>query len=46
MAARLLEQSSKAKEAGHGERYAQITVENAAASLRRETSAKLQIRPA
>ena len=46
VAARLLEQSSKAREPGQGERYAQITVENAAASIKRETSAKPQIRPA
>lgn len=46
VAARLLEQSSKAREPGQGERYAQITVENAAASIKREISAKSQIRPA
>jgi hypothetical protein len=40
-----LEQSSKAKEAGQGERYAQLTAENAAASLKREASAKPQFRP-
>ena len=45
VAARLLEQSSKAKEAGQGERYAQLTAENAAASLKRESSAKPQFRP-
>jgi hypothetical protein len=45
VAARLLEQSSKAKEAGQGERYAQLTAENAAASLKREASAKPQFRP-
>jgi hypothetical protein len=44
VAARLLEQSSKAKEAGQGERYAHLTAENAAASLKRETSAKPQFR--
>ena len=38
--ARLMEQSGKAREAGQGERYALLTAENAAASLRRETSAK------
>jgi len=38
-------QSSKAKEARQGERYAQLTAENAAASLKREASAKPQFRP-
>jgi hypothetical protein len=38
VAARLLEQSSKAREAGQGERYALLTAENAAASLKRENA--------
>ena len=45
VAARLLEQSGKAREPGQGERYAQLTAGNAAASLRREATAKPQFRP-
>jgi hypothetical protein len=40
VATRLMEQSNKAKEGGWGERYAQLTVEKAAASLRRESGTK------
>ncbi len=40
VASRLLRESSKAKEGGWGERYAQLTVEKAAASLRREAGPK------
>jgi hypothetical protein len=40
VAARLLAESSKAREAGQGERYVQITVANAAASLQREAGSK------
>ncbi|HKV54717.1 MAG TPA: hypothetical protein VJN94_08735 [Candidatus Binataceae bacterium] len=43
VAERLMEESSKAREAGQGERYARSTAENAAGSLKRETGTKPQV---